>query len=65
MNNTTDDDTATARHEHVSVLLVQVRLDGICKELEGSKDAQLELKAYYQSRIKEIHSRMENYRSAI
>lgn len=41
---------------------LQVRLDGICKELEGSRGAQLELKAYYQSRIKEIHSRTDSYR---
>ena len=40
----------------------QVRLDGACKELDQSKAAQLELKAYYQARIKEIHSRMDSYR---
>jgi hypothetical protein len=39
-----------------------VRLDETCKELEGSKSAQLELKAYYQSRVKEIHSHMDSYR---
>ena len=49
----------------VAGFMLQVRLDGICQELEGSKERQTQLKAYYQSRIKDIHSRMDGYRSVI
>lgn len=44
------------------VCMLQVRLDGICHELQSSKENQAQLKAYYQSRIKDIHSRMDGYR---